>query len=87
MRVRPADLANRTKESGRFAVAETLLIAVLMLAGFVVLFVVDVYGKARAFEHGQVDPAKRRPPEAVTSVDLPPPRFNQRDQHQRRRES
>jgi len=64
--------------------AETLLIVVLMLAGFVVLFVVDAHGKARAFEHGQIDPSEQRPPEAFTSVDLPPPHFNQRDN---RRES
>ena len=67
--------------------AETLLIAVVMLAGFVVLFVVDVHGKARAFEHGQIDPDEQRPPEAATSVDLPPPNFTQRNQHQRRRKS
>ena len=65
--------------------AETMLIAVVMLAGFFVLFVVDAHGKARAFEHGQVDPPERLPPEAATSVELPPPHFNERDQHQRRR--
>lgn len=59
--------------------AETLLIAVALLAGFVVVFVLDAHGKARAFEHGQIDP--HRPPEAVTNVELPPPRFND---HQRR---
>jgi hypothetical protein len=68
-------------------VAETMFIAVLMLAGFVVLFVVDAHGKARAFEQGRIDPSDRLPPEASTSVELPPPHFNERDQHQRRRES
>jgi len=60
-----------------------MLIAVVMLAGFVVFFIVDAHGKARAFEKGQVD--HRPPPEAVTAVELPSPHFNQRDQ--RRRES
>lgn len=63
--------------------AETLLIAVVMLAGFVVFFVVDAHGKARAFENGQADHG--RPPHAVAHVELPQPHFNQRDQ--RRRES
>jgi hypothetical protein len=85
LRERPADLANRTKESRRFAVAETLLIAVVLLAGFVVVFAMDAHGKARAFEHGRIDPADHLPPEAATSVDLPPPNFSRRDQHQRRR--
>jgi hypothetical protein len=66
-------------------VAETLLIAVVMLAGFVVVFVVDAHGKSRAFEHGRVD--HHRPPEAVTGVELPPPRFNQRESNPRRRDS
>jgi hypothetical protein len=68
-------------------VAETLLIAVALLASFVVLFVVDVYGKARAFENGRVDHAPHRPPEAVTAVELPPPHFSDREMHQRRRRS
>jgi hypothetical protein len=62
-----------------------LLTVVLLVAGFVVVFAMDAHGKARAFEHGEIDPAARRPPEAVTSVDLPPPHFNQRN-HQRRRD-
>ena len=65
--------------------AETLLIAVLMLVGFVVVFVVDAQGKARAFEQGRT--GHNRPPEAVTSVELPAPRFNQREANPRRRDS
>jgi hypothetical protein len=65
-------------------VAEVLFTVVLMLAAFVVMFVVDAHGKARAFENGRTGSARSRPPEAVTSVDLPPPHFNQRDN---RRES
>jgi hypothetical protein len=68
-------------------VAETLFIAVVLLAGFVVVFAMDAHGKARAFEHGRIDSTDHVPPEAATSVDLPPPHFNQRDQKQRRRES
>lgn len=67
--------------------AETLLIAVALLAGFVVFFVLDAQGKARAFGEGQVDPAGHRRPEAVTSVHLPPPHFNEMDPVHRRRES
>ena len=63
--------------------AETLFIAVLMRAGFVVFFVVDAHGKARAFESGEID--HRPPPEVAAHVELPAPHFNQRDQ--RRRES
>lgn len=84
MRERPAVLANRMKGSGGSHVAETLLIAVVMLAGFVVVFVMDAHGKARGFENGQINPATHRPPEAVTSVNLPSPHFNQRDPDQRR---
>ena len=64
--------------------AEVLFTVVLMLGAFVVLFVVDAHGKARAFEKGRTASVPHRPPEAVTSVDLPPPHFNQRDN---RRES
>ena len=67
--------------------AETLLIVVVLLTSFVVLIVVDVHGKARAFRHGEADQPPRRPPEAVTGVELPPPHFNERDMHQRRRKS
>lgn len=63
--------------------AEALFTAVVLVAGFVVMFVLDAHGKARAFEHGQIDPASHRPPEAVTNVELPPPHFNERD-HQKR---
>ena len=54
-----------------------LLIAVVMVGGFVVLFVLDAHGKARAFESGEID--HRPPPEAATRVELPAPHFNQRD--------
>jgi len=68
--------------------AQTLLIAVVVFAGFVILFAMDAHGKARAFDQGEVDePAARRPPEAVTNVELPTPRFNQRDPDYRRREA
>ena len=60
-----------------------MFIAVLMVAGFVVFFVVDAHGKARAFESGEID--HRPPPEAATHVELPAPQFKQRDR--RRRES
>jgi hypothetical protein len=62
--------------------AETLLIAVVVLAGFVIVLLMDAHGKARAYEQG-VDPTEHRSPEAVTSVDLPPPHFNRRDPDQR----
>ena len=58
--------------------AETLLVAVLILAGFAIVLLMDVRGKARAYEHG-VDPTARRRHEAVTNVELPPPHFNDRD--------
>jgi hypothetical protein len=61
--------------------AETLLIAVLLFAGLVVVLLMDAHGKARAYEHG-VDPNDHRPPEAVTNVELPPPHFNERDPDQ-----
>lgn len=64
--------------------AETLLLAAVVVAGFVVMVVLDVHGKARAFGHGDSEPAVR-PPEAVTSVEHPPPHFDQRDPHTRRR--
>jgi hypothetical protein len=57
--------------------AETLLVAVLFGAGFVIALVMGAHGKARAYEHG-VDPSARRSPEAVTNVELPPPHFNER---------
>jgi hypothetical protein len=62
--------------------AETLLVAVVILAGFAVVLLMDAHGKARAYEHG-VDPNARRRPEAVTNVELPPPHFNDRDPDQR----
>jgi hypothetical protein len=62
--------------------AETLLIAVLFFAGVVIVLVMDAHGKARAYEHG-VDPNARRSPEAVTSVELPSPHFNERHPDQR----
>ena len=58
--------------------AEALLVAVLVLAGCVIVLLMDAHGKARAYEHG-VDPNARRSPEAVTNVELPPPHFNERD--------
>ena len=61
--------------------AETLLIAVLVLAGFAIVLLTDAHGKARAYERGG-DPSRRRP-RAVTNVELPPPHFNDRDTHQR----
>jgi hypothetical protein len=61
--------------------AETLLIAVLFFAGVVIVLLMDAHGKARAYEHG-VDPNARRPPEAVTNVELPPPHFNDRHPRQ-----
>jgi hypothetical protein len=61
--------------------AETLLIAVLVLAGFAIVLLKDAHGKARAFEQGG-DPSRHRP-HAVTNVELPPPRFNDRDTDQR----
>jgi hypothetical protein len=62
--------------------AETLLIAVLFLAGFLIVLLMDAHGKSRAYEHG-VDPNAHRPPEAATNVELPPPHFNERDPDQR----
>ena len=62
--------------------AETLLVAVLCFAGFVLVLLKDAHGKARAYEHG-VDPSARRSPEAVTNVELPPPHFNERHPDQR----
>ena len=52
-----------------------VFIAVAAIAVFVALLTFDVYGKARAFERG-TDP--KRPPETVTSVELPPPRYHDR---------
>jgi hypothetical protein len=57
--------------------AEILLIAVVFFTGFVIVLLMDAHGKARAYEHG-VDPSAHRSPEAVTSVELPPPHFNER---------
>jgi len=62
--------------------AEALLIGVLFVVGVVIVLSMDAHGKARAYEHG-VDPNARRSPEAVTSVELPPPHFNERHPHQR----
>jgi hypothetical protein len=59
--------------------AEALLVGVLLFAGFAIVLAMDAHGKARAFEHGEFDPTSHRSPEAVTSVDLPPPHFNERD--------
>jgi hypothetical protein len=58
--------------------AETLLIAVVAFAGFAIVLLMNAHGKSRAFERG-VDPTAHRSPEAVTSVELPPPHFNERD--------
>lgn len=58
--------------------ATALLAAVLILAGFAIVLLMDAHGKARAFEQG-ADPNARRSPEAVTSLELPAPHFNDRD--------
>ena len=60
-----------------------VFIAIAAIAVFLVLLTLDVHGKARAFEHG-TDPT--RPPEAVTNVELPPPRFHEREPESRRRD-
>jgi hypothetical protein len=62
--------------------AETLLVAVILFAGVVIVLMMGAHGKARAYEHG-VDPSAHRSPEAVTSVELPPPHFNERHPDQR----
>jgi hypothetical protein len=62
--------------------ATALLIAVLFCAGIVIVLVMGVHGKARAYEHG-VDPNARRSPGAMTNVELPPPHFNHRHPDQR----
>ncbi len=62
--------------------AETLLIAVVALAGFAIVLLMNAHGKSRAYERG-VDPTADRWPEAVTSVELPPPHINERDPNQR----
>jgi hypothetical protein len=62
-------------------VVAEVLIAIAVLAAFVVFLTIDVHGKARAFEHG-TDPTP--PPEAATSVELPSPRFNDGDPEWRR---
>jgi hypothetical protein len=62
--------------------AEALLIAVVTLAGVAIVGVMNAQGKARGYEHG-ADPNAHRSPEAVTSVELPPPHFNERDPEQR----
>jgi hypothetical protein len=62
--------------------AETLLIAVIALAGLLIVGLLNAHGKARAYEQG-ADPNARRPPEAVTSVELPPPHFHDRDPEHR----
>jgi hypothetical protein len=64
--------------------AETLLIAVVVVAACVIVLLMDAHGKSRAYEHG-VDPTVHRSPEAVTNVELPPPHFNDRDPDQRGR--
>ena len=61
---------------------ETLLIALLALAGLTIVGLLNAHGKARAYEHG-MDPNARRSPEAATSVELPPPHFNDRDPEHR----
>jgi len=60
--------------------AATLLTAVLVFAGFVIVLLMDAHGKARVYEDG-VDPNARRSPQAVTNVELPPPHFNERHPH------
>jgi hypothetical protein len=62
--------------------AETLLIAVLVFAGLAIVLLMDVHGKARAYEQG-ADPGRHRSPESVTSVELPSPHFNERATHKR----
>lgn len=63
--------------------AETLLMCVVLLVGFVVVFAVDAHGKARAFEHGRVDTLANRPPETLSDIELPPPHFDRGDPDQR----
>jgi hypothetical protein len=62
--------------------AEVLLFTVLFCAGVVIVLLMGLHGKARAYEHG-VDPSAHRSPEAVTNVELPPPHFNERHPDQR----
>jgi hypothetical protein len=62
--------------------AETLLIVVVFIAGIAIVGLMNAHGKARAYEQG-VDPNARRSPEAATSVELPPPHFNERGTEQR----
>ena len=64
--------------------AESLLVALVAVVGFVVFVATNAQGKARAFENGDGEPVGHRPPESVTSVDLPSPQFNQRDPDNRR---
>lgn len=62
--------------------AEMLLIAVVFVAGFTIVGLMNAHGKARAYEHGS-DPNARRSPESATSVQLPPPHFHERHPDQR----
>jgi hypothetical protein len=59
--------------------AGTLLVAVLVLAGCVIVLLMDAHGKARAYGHGVDHPGGRRSRDAITNVELPPPHFNKRD--------
>lgn len=63
--------------------AESLLIALAAGVGLVVVFAMNLHGKARAFESAEIQGGERRP-EAVTDVELPSPQFNRRDPNNRR---
>jgi hypothetical protein len=62
--------------------AEALLVAVVVIAGFAIVLLMDAYGKARAYGQG-VDTPRHRSPEAVTRIELPSPHFHKRDSHTR----
>jgi hypothetical protein len=65
-------------------VAEPLLVALVVVAGFAIVAGMNVHGKARAYGRGPARPAGHRPPDAVTRVELPSPRFNRRETDHRR---
>ena len=62
---------------------EALLVALALVAAFVVIAAASVHGKARAFLSGACDRPARRSAEG-TGVELPPPQFNRRDADHRR---